>query len=193
MKTKIFMAVLLLIFFSAFCAMAGDPNGHIDGSQWQTQNHFSHNFDHNGLESNSCQDQKQQAHGSGEDGFTGTIDMTHSQSDVYDFTRGDANHWGDLYEKGHSWGTVNPNCDLKISTHQNQNGGSVTNHSGNLMDGRQHANAEASAHLEGPSGTVGTDMSQSQTHGYYHENGPSWQGGQISTTTKLQHGTPPTE
>lgn len=199
MKIKIFITVFLLIFFGAFTsAIACDPDppceewnsgGHIDGGQWQNQSHHNFSFGPNGMGSGGCQDQGQWTHGSG--GFTGTIDMTQSQFDTYDFSSETANHWGNLYQDEHTWGTVIPGCDLRIFTHQNQNGGSVTNHSDDSMVGCQHISASAFANIEGAPGTVGTDMFQGQTHGYYHGNGPSWQGATITTTTSLKHGTPP--
>ncbi len=78
------------------------------------------------------------------------------------------------------WGTVNNDCDLDISTHNNMSGDSVVFHGENFMSGAQNIGASAGINIDAAQG--GGNLAGNQFHSYYQEmeNG-NWQGGSIRT------------
>ncbi len=206
MKQTLFSFFVFLFITATVPAMACNPgtpgcddqnsSGDVWSNQWQNQ---STDFDHMRDEyiSHGSQQQGQCARGWGDAGFSGSVDLSQGEYQPYEFSAdtsngGSTHHFGEMIQHQYSWGEVSPDCDLGISTSQNQKGENHALQTGTHMSASNRGDAHASAKLGGAPDTTGTVMDQDQIHNYYQERPDgAWQGGTLETKTHLELGSPP--
>ena len=207
MKKMIPILAVIFLFFT-LPAMACDPDdpnceqedsaGYIGGKQWDYLSHDTYRtVDPHGVQTLGKTHGGQRANGWANPGYSGDIEMKKSQFDTWDETitftddSGSANHYGETYSSDHAWGSVNKDCDLKLTTDNEQRGKTTTDYTANTMYGGQNITTRSSADVMGVPGTVGAKLVNDQFHGYYQEkNNGSWQGGYSHTNRQLEIGTP---